>query len=104
MQEKQPYYFLSAGYTGDAPAWTRKPFMTKEKVLKWIRMMNPCLYSSVEIYCEDTLKTIIYVKSDSDEFIETNLRELLFGTQYSATGKSYESTKEYFINLNEKQK
>lgn len=96
MSTNEKHYFLSAGYKGDAPAWIRNPFMTKEKVLRWVRMMDPSLYSNVEIYDEDTLKTVIYIKSDSGEFIETNLRELLFGTQYSATDESYESLKSYF--------
>jgi len=99
MSVNENYYFLSAGYSGDAPAWVRNPFMTKEKVIRWVKRMDPNQYGDIQIFNEETLKTEIYLKDEkSGEFYKTNLREYIFGTQYSANSKFYEESKKYFVN------
>lgn len=102
MSNDQKYYFLSTQYSGDAPQWVRKPFMTKEQVIGWVKEMDPKQYGRIEIFDEETLKMEFYLKDKNNEFIKCNLREYLFDSRYSATCNSYESTKEFMIDFRDK--
>jgi len=95
MGNSEQLYFLSAGFSGGRPHWTRNPFMTKEQVIRWVKGMDANQYSNIEIFNEETLKMEFYLKDKNDEFFKCNLREYLFGNQYSANHQFYEESKKF---------
>lgn len=86
------YYFISVSYTGDAPAWIRRPFQTEGEVREFLFQyaMHPKEYGRLEIYPEDVLRDEIYLKKD-DESTKTTIRHYLFGDTYRVDSDYYES-------------
>ena len=77
------YYFMS--WTSESECrWVRSPWLTAEELNGRLEELNsdPDDYKNLCIMTEDLLDAKIYVKDEKNEFIESSLRSLIYGTRY----------------------
>lgn len=97
----EQYYFVSFQRKGDAPAWIRMGYLTREETHDWIETCAsyPTTYTNLQIYPESVLSMRVLIDEESSERKEISLREALFGSTYAADNEFWESIRNGSLDM-----